>query len=155
MFSFRLSLWRSLYVLASPASGNAGVSALQPCGLVVSLQDSVTSESLDKRCILSGYPGSRESAVFQMTVLQIPQHGSVPGSLCVCHLRGILKCLHQAAAPSAPSVQPNWDWLYVSLGSFTQLLWLCLSPFPGMLEFHSLSLDGECWCGRKGSEFAH
>lgn len=152
MFSFRLSLWCSLYVLASPASGNTGVSALQPCGLVVSLQDSVTSESLDKRCILSGYPGSSS---FPDDCFAIPQHGSVPGSLYVCHLRGILKCLHQAAAPSAPSVQPNWDWLYVSLGSFTQLLWLCLSPFPGMLEFHSLSLDGECWCGRKGSEFAH
>lgn len=39
--------------------------------------------------------------VFQMTDLQIPQYGSVPGSLRVCHL-GILEFLHHAEVPSAP-----------------------------------------------------
>lgn len=93
------SLWLPLYMLAKPTLSNTGVLALQPCELVVSLQVSMTSESLEKRCILPGYPGSRRSAVFQMTDLRTPQHGSGPGSLHVCHRRGILKCLHQAGPP--------------------------------------------------------
>lgn len=124
MFLLRSSRRLSLYMLARSASGDTSFSALQPRGLVVSLQVSMTSESLDKRCILPGYPCSRGSAVFQMIDLQTPQHGSVPGTLHVCHLRGILKFLHQAAAPSVPSLHSNWDWLYFSQspGSFTQLL---------------------------------
>lgn len=42
MFLLRPSLWLPLYMLARSASGVISFSALQPCGLVVSLQVSMT-----------------------------------------------------------------------------------------------------------------
>lgn len=95
----------------------------QPCELVVSLHNSMTSESLNKRCILPGYPGSRGSTVCQMTDLQTPQHGSVPGSLHICHLRGILKCHDHVGA-----LANHWAVLF----SFFDC---ALPPFHGFLNF--------------------
>lgn len=141
-----------LYMLARPASGNTGVPAWQPCELVVSLQDSLTSESLDKRYILPGYPGSGGQ---QFSRRLICKHASL--GLHVCHVpEGDIEMPPSCWSLKCSSVPPNWDWLYLSqpLGSFTQLLWLRLTPFPGILESHSLTL-GECWCGRKGRECAH
>lgn len=135
MFSFRLSLWRSLYVLASPASGNTGVSALQPCGLVVSLQDSVTSESLDKRCILSGYSGSRVSAVFQMTVLQYLSMGQCQAVCMSVTWRGywnvFIRLQPQVLLPCS-LIGTGCTLAWVVLLSFSDCVF---PPFQGCLNF--------------------
>lgn len=133
-----------LYMLARPVSSSYWCFTLQPCELVVFLQDSMTSGFLDKRCILPGYPGSRESTV-QVTALQTLQHGSVPGSLHICHLRGILKCLHQTGAPSAPFVQSNWHCLHLSFSD------CALPPFQGFLNFTHCLWGNAGVVGRAGN----